>query len=118
MTTGNDVFGDRLVVVTEERMQRALGWMEDNLSALALAIAHRQHMEQWIKTVEAQEKAKHKEEPAHVQEREARASEPYRLAIEAFRDASASEQRLRFFKDYAEIVIDVWRTQCANTRKL
>ena len=113
-----DVLGDKKVDATEEVVERALGWMSSNIANMAQSISNRQHMEQWIKTVEAQEKAKRKADPAHVQEREARASDDYRIAVDAFRDASFEEQKLRYTWQFAETVIEVWRTRCANERKV
>jgi type II secretory pathway component HofQ len=109
--------GEKRLAATEEMVERALGWQSSNVAALAQAIANKQHVEQWIKVVEAQEKAKHKEEAAHVQEREARASAPYQAALEAFRDAVREEQRLRYTWQLTETVVEVWRTRCANERR-
>jgi len=102
----------------ESSVRKVMGWMSRNTTALGQAVANRQHTEAYIKVVEAQEKAKHKDEAAHAQEREARTSEAYHLALEAFRDASATEQKLRYTWDFCETVIDVWRTKCANERKI
>jgi hypothetical protein len=112
-----DVFGDQKLEATEDTVERAMFWQQHNAKRIGEAIAQRQHLEQWLKVVEAQEKAKHKEEPAHVQEREARSSEAYRHALEAYRDASAIEQTFRFVDKFANTVIDVWRTKCANERR-
>jgi|KBSMisStaDraftv2_1062788.scaffolds.fasta_scaffold00198_24 ribulose 1,5-bisphosphate carboxylase large subunit-like protein len=112
------VFGDKRLNPTEELVEQALSWMGSNTGALAQAIANRQHLEQWIKSVEAEQKAKWKAEPAHVQEREARASEQYRSALGAFQTASSEEQRLRYTWTFAETVIDVFRTKCANERRV
>jgi type II secretory pathway component HofQ len=109
--------GEKRLAATEEMVERALGWQSSNVAALAQAIANKQHVEQWIKVVEAQEKSRHTTEAAHVQEREARASVPYKAALEAFRDAVREEQRLRYTWQLTETLIEVWRTKCANDRR-
>jgi hypothetical protein len=113
-----DTLGDDRFAATEEASERALAWMSRNTGALAQAIANRQHTEQWIKAVEAMEKSKSATEAAHVQEREARASDAYRDALEAFKEASKEEQKLRYTWQLCLTVIDVWRTKCANERRV
>ena len=112
-----DPFGEERMEVTEEVYERALAWMSRHTGTLAQAIAKRQHTEAWIKAAEAIEKSKRGGEPAHVQEREARSSEAYRIALEGYRDASQEEQRLRYIWQLGITVIDIWRTKCANERK-
>jgi len=104
--------------VTEADVERCLAWMSANAAVLAQAIADRQHTEQFIKVVEAEQRTLHADQAAHVQERNARASRAYEAALEAYRDASKSEQRYRYLWQLAETVIDVWRTRCANERKI
>lgn len=104
--------------VDDAAMERALGWMSKNIDALSEAISQRQHLEQFLKTVEAQQKAKHKGEPANVQEREARSSDEYIAVLEGFKDASRREQKLRYGWQLAQTVVDVWRTQAANQRRV
>lgn len=104
-------------VVDEAMVDRAIAWMGVNVNALAQAIANRQHLEQWLKVVEATEKGKYREEAAHVQEREARASTAYRTALDAFKTASGEEQRLRYTWQLADTVIACWQTKSANTRR-
>lgn len=101
-----------------QSVSKALDWMSRNVDALSQAVADRQHMENWIKVVEAQEKARNKSEPAHAQERDARASAAYGTALEAFRDASRREQKLRYTWQLCQTVIDVFRTKSANERRV
>ena len=113
----NEMFEGEGRVVDEAMVERALGWMSRNITTLSQAIANRQHLDQWVKAVEATEKSKHKAEPAHVQEREARSSEAYKGALDVFKDCVAEEQRLRYTWQLAETVIDLFRTKCANERR-
>ena len=113
-----DTFGEKSFAATEETVDRALAWMSSNVAALSQAIANKQHVEQWIKVVEATEKGKWKGEPAHVQEREARASTEYKTALVAVHDAIVAEQKMRYTWEFCETVVDVWRTKCANERKV
>lgn len=103
--------------VDDAAMERALGWMAKHIDDLSEAIAQRQHLEQFIKSVEAQQKAKFKDSPANVQEREARASAEYIGALEAFKEASFKEQKARYQWQLAQTVVDVWRTNQANLRR-
>jgi len=104
--------------VTEADVNRCLGWMSRNVNKLAQAIADRQHLDAYCKVVEAQQRALHAGEAAHVAEREARASQQYKDALEAYRDASKEEQTMRYYWQLAETCIDIWRTRCANVRKI
>jgi ribulose 1,5-bisphosphate carboxylase large subunit-like protein len=111
------LFDGEEMIVDEKTMQMAFGWMSRNPEALAQSIATRQHVEAWLKVVEATEKGKWKGEAANVQEREARSSEAYKLALVAVHDATAAEQKLRYTWQLCETAVDIWRTKCANERK-
>ena len=104
--------------ITEDDVNRSVGWMARNVEKLAQAIADRQHTDGYLKVVEAEQRALHAGEAAHIAEREARGSQQYKDALLAFRDASKQEQRMRYYWSLAETVIDVWRTRCANVRKV
>lgn len=104
--------------VDDAAMQKALGWMSNNINGISEAIAHRQHLEQYVKSVEAQQKARWADQPANVQERNARASDEYVAALDGFKEASEREQKLRYRWQLAQTVIDVWRTACANQRRV
>ena len=112
------VFDGEEMIVDEQTMQKAIGWQGRNLHSVPQAIATRQHVEAWLKVVEATEKGKWKGEPAHVQEREARASTEYKTALVAVHDAIVAEQKMRYTWEFCETVVDVWRTKCANERKV
>lgn len=104
--------------VDDAAMERALGWMSKHVDDVSQAIAQRQHLEQYVKSVEAQQKSRWAGEPANVQERNARASIEYINTLEAFREASFREQKARYQWQLAQTVIDVWRTQQANHRRI
>lgn len=104
--------------VDDAAMERALGWMSKHVDDVSQAIAQRQHLEQYVKSVEAQQKMRWADAPANVQERNARGSDEYVAVLEAFKEASFREQRARYQWQLAQTVIDVWRTQQANHRRI
>jgi hypothetical protein len=73
-------------------------------------------MEQWIKTVLAQEQAKINASSIAAAEVGARVSEGYISALGAYRQAIFEDERRRFLRSAAEIKIEVFRTQEASRR--
>jgi hypothetical protein len=104
--------------VTEADVERAVNWMRENVVALAQARAERQHVEAWVKVIEAEEQTIHAGEPAYAQQREARASQRYKDGLNALRDAVKAEEELKYRWQLAQTVCEIWRTMEASRRTL
>lgn len=103
-------------MITEDSIDRALSYLRDNATKDAQARAERLYMEQWIKTVLAQEQAKINASSVAAAEMGARVSEPYIAALEAYKAAIFEDERRRFLRSAAETRIEAWRTQSSNQR--
>lgn len=103
-------------MIAEEDIDRALCYLRDNAEKDAQARAERLYMEQWLKTVLAQEQAKVNASSVAAAEIGARTSEPYMQALSAYRQSIAEDERRRFLRAAAEARIEAWRTMCSNKR--
>lgn len=103
-------------MITENDIDRALAYLRDNAEKDAQARAERLYMEQWIKTVLAQEQAKTNASSVAAAEMGARVSEPYCAALEAYKQAIFEDERRRFLRAAAETKIEAWRTMSSNQR--
>lgn len=104
-------------IVTEEQVQLALDYLRDNAERLGQLTTNAHFAESWVKVVLAIA-MKNIDGPVNAQEREARASNEYQLAIrEQARTAGelATEKAMR---EAAAMKIEVWRTQQATWRAM
>lgn len=103
-------------VITFDTVERAVCWLRDSAGECASARADHEHLEDWIKTVLADEMKNHVDLPLGAQEREARSSLAYKAALEELRGLRREDYRLRFLRATSEALIEVWRTLEANKR--
>lgn len=103
-------------MIQEEDIDKALAYLRDNAGKDAQARAERLYMEQWIKTVLAQEMAKSGATSVAAQEVGARISEPYVQSLAAYKQAIYEDERRRFLRSAAETKIEAWRTMSSNER--
>lgn len=103
-------------MISEQDIDRALNYLRDNAEKDAQARAERLYMEQWIKTVLAQEMGKSAATSVSAQEVGARVSEIYVAALQAYRQAIYEDERRRFLRSAAETKIEAWRTMSSNER--
>lgn len=103
-------------MIQENEIDRALAYLRDNAEKDAQARAERLYMEQWIKTVLAQEQAKINAPSVAAQEVGARVSEGYVAALQAYKQAIYEDERRRFLRSAAETKIEAWRTMSSNER--
>ena len=104
-------------MLSESEVEKAVAWLRDASGPDAQKRAERLYMEQWIKTVLAQQQAKSSATSIAASEVEARCSQPYLDALEAYREAIEADEAARFLRHAAETKIEVWRSQSANQRK-
>ena len=95
---------------------KVLDFIRDNSAAYAQAKANRQYLENYRKTVKAQQMKKHLSLPVSAQEREAYASEEMQQIDSAIKEAVEEEARLQWLLTAAQIKAEAWRTLQANAR--
>lgn len=103
-------------MISEQDIDRALNYLRDNAEKDAQARAERLYMEQWIKTVLAQEQAKNPEKSVAAQEVGARISPAFLSALDAYKVAIYEDERRRFLRSAAETKVEAWRTMSSNER--
>ena len=103
-------------MILEADIEKALDWLRDHSDKMAQARAERLYMEQWIKTVLAQEQANQGSMSVAASEIIARISAPYKAALKAFKESVYEDERLKFMGKAADAKIEAYRTQCANER--
>lgn len=95
---------------------RVLDFMRDHSEAYAKAKAERQYLENFRKTVKAQQMKKHLDMPVSAQEREAYASDEIQDVDKAIRIATEEEAKLYWLLSSAQVKADVWRSLSASQR--
>lgn len=95
---------------------KVLDFIRDNSAAYAQAKANRQYLENYRKTVKAQQMKQHLSLPVSAQEREAYASEEMQNTDKAIQAAQEEETRLYWLLTAAQIKAEAWRTLSANAR--
>lgn len=105
-------------MITEQEIDKALAYLRDNAEKDAQARAERLYIEQWLKTVLAQEMAKAGANSVAAAEMGARVSTAYVAALDAYKAAICEDERRRFLRSAAETKIEVYRTQEASNRAI
>lgn len=95
---------------------KVLDFIRDNSAAYAQAKANRQYLENYRKTVKAQQMKMHLALPVSAQEREAYASDDMQQIDKAIQTATEEEVRLQWLLTAAQIKAEVYRTLQANAR--
>lgn len=103
-------------MIPDEQAEAAVDWLRDNADAAAKAKAERLYLEQWIKTVRAQETLASEAKTASEREAEGQASTRFQEAIVAYKAAVEADERHRFMREAAAAKIEAWRTLNANLR--
>ena len=95
---------------------RVLDYMRDHAAKYAKAKAERQYLENYRKTVKAQQMKKHLSLPVSAQEREAYASEEMIEVDKCIQAATEEEAKLYWLLSAAQVKADVWRSLQASQR--
>ena len=102
--------------ISEQDVDRCLQYLRDNAEKDAQSRAERLYLEQWLKTVLAQEQAKMNAGSVAAAEMMARASDAFIAALEGWKQSIFEDERRRFLRSAAETKIEVFRTQEASRR--
>lgn len=102
-------------MISEARVEKALEFLRDSAGEYGQARGYAVYCDAQLRRVKALEMMS---KDGGVGEREAAAyaSDAYRTAIEALRDATATAETIRAKRDAAEFTIEVWRSQ-SSARK-
>lgn len=103
-------------MITDDQAEAAVEYLKTSAISAAQARANRIYLEQWIKTVLAQETAKSGHKTATERDTEARSSSPYLAALQAYREAVEADEKHRFLREAAVAKVEAWRTLCSNAR--
>jgi hypothetical protein len=102
--------------ISDDDVDRALDFLQDNAKEAAQARAERAYIEQYRKTLKAEIMKEHLNMPIGGQEREAYADPRYKALLDGLRDAVKADEYHRFMRVAAEAKIEAWRTQSSNAR--
>lgn len=97
--------------------EKAVDWLRDNAERMAQARAERLYLEQYVKTVKAEEFVK--AEPGNkiaLAEALSLAAPRYLATLQAYRDAIKADEANRFLAAAAEAKIEAWRSQESTRR--
>jgi len=103
-------------MITDNQVDDALNYLRTNASKAAQARANKIYMEEFRKTVKAQQMTKRTNIPISAQEREAYSSAEYIQHLEAIKTAVYQDELNRWGMVAATSTIEAWRTQNANRR--
>ena len=104
-------------MVSDESAEKAVEWLRDNADEAAKAKAERLYIEQYLKTVKAQEASRSDAKTVSDRENEALLSKSYLSTLQAYREAVEADERHRFLREAAMAKVEFWRTACANLRR-
>jgi hypothetical protein len=103
-------------MISEEDVDKALAYLRDKAPEHAQNRADRLYLEQYIKTVLAQEQSRSGASSVVASEVEARCSEAFKLVLQNYKSAIELDETARFMRNAAEAKIEAWRTMCSNRR--
>lgn len=104
-------------MITDDDIDKALDFLRNKSEQHAIDKANRIYMEQFTKTVLANEMLKLTDEKSvSAKEIIARNSQVYLKQLDALKTAIQIDEHNRFLRTTAHAKIDAWQTMCANKR--
>lgn len=100
----------------ENKVEAAVHYLINSAGEAAQAVANRDYLEAWIKTVKATIQAEQTGMSAAASEIVALASPRYLEALQAWRDAIEIAERFKFKRQSADALLRAWQTQQATER--
>ena len=105
-------------LISEEEIDKALNFLRDNSPKIGKLKAEMEYLQEFSKVILAEEMAKSADKPVNAQERDARASERFKLNLEAIRTATEEYITLYYLMKAADTKISAWQTIQATERAL
>jgi N-acetylmuramic acid 6-phosphate (MurNAc-6-P) etherase len=103
-------------VISDEDLEKALGWLVENATKAAKARATRVYLEEFRKSKKALLMRLSDEKTSAAQETYAYAHPEYLALLEAVRQAVEDDEKFRWLQVAAEARIEAYRTMAANAR--
>ena len=98
--------------------QKAITFIYENAPIYAEAKANRAYLEQFRKSKKALIMIASTARTDMLKEAEAYADGEYQALLNAYKEAVATEERLRWQMIAAQAKVEIWRTQSANNRAM
>lgn len=105
-------------MIDENEVQRSVDYLLQTAGDGAQARANRVVLEHGLKRVKALAMMKHPDLSATAQEREAYASNEYKLALDGLQQAIFEDEQHRALRDAHSAKIEAWRTAEATRRSV
>jgi hypothetical protein len=105
-------------LVSDADVEKALDWLRDNADDIGAAKKDAYFSDGLVKHVKALAMKRHNDMPVSAQEREALASEEYRVALLEAAVAAGEYEKMRSLREAAASKIEVWRSASANYRAM
>ena len=102
--------------ISDDEVEGALHWLNNNAAVAAKARAERQYVEDYAKVLKARIMREHPGKSGIAQETEAYVDPRYLQHLEAIRQAVVADETQRFLRDAKLALIESWRTQSSNER--
>ena len=104
--------------LTEQVIDKALDYLQDNADAAAKARAERIYCQEYRKSLKALLMKEHDtgKRSGAMQEREAYADPKYIAHLEALKEAVFQDTKMYFLMEANRAKIDAWQTKSANER--
>jgi len=103
-------------LVDDREVELAMNWLRDNAAAIGKAKEQAVLTEKMVKHIRAIEMKKAGDLPVSAQERDAQASDAYKMAIYAEAVAAGEHEKMRALREAASAKVDLWRSEQANLR--
>jgi predicted nucleic acid-binding Zn-ribbon protein len=105
-------------LISDADVEKALDWLRDNAETIGKAKAEAVRADHMLKHIRALAMKISGETSVTAQEREALASEQYKIAIETAASAAGEFERLKALREAAALKIESWRTASSNYRSM
>ncbi len=104
-------------MLTQDQAEKASEWMRDNADKFGKAKAERTYLENFLKSKLALLMHDLPGDSVAAREALARAHPEYLEVLKGLREAVETEEALRWKMTAAQVRVDIWRTQEANSRR-
>ncbi len=105
-------------LITDESVQRSLDYLRDSAEEAAVARSQAKTLEKYLGVVEAEQKARNAYKSNAAAQDAARASNEYKQAIEAWKEAIRRDCEFSMLREAASARIEAWRSWSANNRAM
>ena len=103
-------------MITVDQVEKAQQYLIDSAAEIGRAVENAIRSERMLKHIKALEMKKRNENALGAQEREAYASDAYKVALLEEAVSAGELAKVRALRDAAESVIRVWQSENANMR--